>query len=399
MSALDMAYVSVRPPDETMLVGLRRARARVSPVTPSEVFRARGKRRRRRDLGLIGRVTFALGTARWLRRHRRNIDVAVALDNRTAALGANIGRMIGGPPVVLQVREPGADRSLAMGAKQAGLAALAEQVIGVIDERLADAIGATSFGVGVRCAGHADRVAVIPWCGVDMKTFAPRWSRAEARDYLELPEGEIVLSRIDARSCDLETLVRAMAELRRRNRPVTLVVIGNRLQDARDVRRAASRVGLEVRTTFGVGADERAMWYVAADVVVQAVKTNMTATTALEALACGVPVVATRIGSLMEALDGGRLGELVPAGDVAALTAAVDDQLSDEHARVRAGKLGRAYVRQLFSAHEVFEDWVGLAREIVEEASQRRVPHNGPRRARLPRGRSLAQYPSPTGQG
>jgi glycosyltransferase involved in cell wall biosynthesis len=64
----------------------------------------------------------------------------------------------------------------------------------------------------------------------------------------------------------------------------------------------------------------------------------------LEAMAAGVPVIATRVGDLPEVLDGGA-GALVPAGDVTALRDALAVALADETARRAMGAAGAARAR------------------------------------------------------
>jgi glycosyltransferase involved in cell wall biosynthesis len=56
---------------------------------------------------------------------------------------------------------------------------------------------------------------------------------------------------------------------------------------------------------------------------------------ALEALACGVPVIASAVGGLKEIVIDGRCGLLVPPGDPAALARALCTVLSDESLRAR----------------------------------------------------------------
>jgi glycosyltransferase involved in cell wall biosynthesis len=83
---------------------------------------------------------------------------------------------------------------------------------------------------------------------------------------------------------------------------------------------------------------------------------------ALEALACGVPVIASAVGGLKEILIDGRCGLLVPPGDPAALARALCTVLSDEslRARLSAGARLRAEDFSLERrAHEFLELLVG----------------------------------------
>jgi glycosyltransferase involved in cell wall biosynthesis len=68
----------------------------------------------------------------------------------------------------------------------------------------------------------------------------------------------------------------------------------------------------------------------------------------LEAMACGVPVVASRIGAVPEILEEGREGILCEPGDTGALLQAVRMLLSDEGLRRAMGEMGREKVRRNF---------------------------------------------------
>lgn len=70
----------------------------------------------------------------------------------------------------------------------------------------------------------------------------------------------------------------------------------------------------------------------------------------LEALACATPVVATPVGAVPEMLDEGAAGRLVPAGDPAALRAAITDLLDDDARRGEMGARGRALCEERYDA-------------------------------------------------
>jgi colanic acid/amylovoran biosynthesis glycosyltransferase len=69
----------------------------------------------------------------------------------------------------------------------------------------------------------------------------------------------------------------------------------------------------------------------------------------MEAMACGLPVVSSRLSGIPELVDDGRSGLLVSPGDVSGLAAAIQVLHGDEALRRRLGSAGRAKVEQGFS--------------------------------------------------
>lgn len=69
----------------------------------------------------------------------------------------------------------------------------------------------------------------------------------------------------------------------------------------------------------------------------------------LEAMAAGLPSVTTRVGGIAEAIDDGKQGLLVPAGDPGALAGAVTELLEDDAMRVRMGEAALERVTRDFS--------------------------------------------------
>ena len=76
--------------------------------------------------------------------------------------------------------------------------------------------------------------------------------------------------------------------------------------------------------------EELAGWYRAADLVVLPSRSEGMPVSLMEALHCGVPVVATGVGGIPELLEHGRLGRIVPVGDPRALAQGIGELLRDE---------------------------------------------------------------------
>jgi glycosyltransferase involved in cell wall biosynthesis len=84
-----------------------------------------------------------------------------------------------------------------------------------------------------------------------------------------------------------------------------------------------------------VNQGDLARWYRAADLVVLPSHGEGMPVSLMEALQCGVPVVATTVGGIPELLEHGRLGRLVPPGDSAALARGLGELLTDDALRAK----------------------------------------------------------------
>ncbi|HEU0278027.1 MAG TPA: TIGR03088 family PEP-CTERM/XrtA system glycosyltransferase [Rhodanobacteraceae bacterium] len=87
--------------------------------------------------------------------------------------------------------------------------------------------------------------------------------------------------------------------------------------------------------------------------------------TVLEAMAAGLPVVATRVGGVPEVVIEGETGTLVPASDAAALARALDGYVRDPGLRRRHGAAGQARVRARFSLTAMVAAYTGLYDQLL----------------------------------
>jgi len=173
---------------------------------------------------------------------------------------------------------------------------------------------------------RTDRVAVIP-CGVDTELFQPM-DPAKAKDLLELPPDPFLLyvGRLQPIK-GLETLLESMVTV---PEPTYLLIVGGDQDEPENGHGAALRqqvatLGLERRVRFLGPQPQRRLrlFYAAADATIMPSYYESFGMVALEAMACGSPVVASRVGGLTTTVQDGVTGRLVPEGDPAALAAAI----------------------------------------------------------------------------
>ena len=91
--------------------------------------------------------------------------------------------------------------------------------------------------------------------------------------------------------------------------------------------------------------------------------------TILEAMASGLPVVATDVGASSELVQRGHSGELVPAGDAGALAAALLHLAADRQRAAAMGQVGRRRVEDHFSMHAMVAGYRGLYDRLLARAA------------------------------
>jgi D-inositol-3-phosphate glycosyltransferase len=191
-----------------------------------------------------------------------------------------------------------------------------------------------------------ERVEIIT-PGVDHQVFFPG-DRAAARRHAGLPDGPLVLfvGRLQPLK-GAELAVRALAQLDQHR--ATLVIVGgpsgpDGAAEVASLHALVAELGLEHRVRFVAPQphEHLADYYRAADVCVVPSRTESFGLVALEAAACGTPVVAADVGGLRYLVDDGVTGYLVAERDPAAYAALIDRVLRDDSDQMRAQAVARS---------------------------------------------------------
>lgn len=223
---------------------------------------------------------------------------------------------------------------------------------------------------------NRDKIAIIP-PGVDISHFYPI-PRDEAKCALDIPKEDRVIlyvGRIEPLK-GVDTLIRALAQMRTQGvtdqYPHYLAVIGGdpnarpedmnsemaRLQDL------SKKLGLEDLVVFlGKRAQSSLPYYYsAAEVVVMPSHYESFGMVALEAMACGTPVVASQVGGLAFLIQDGVTGYVVPGGDSVAMSERLTQLLSQPELAERLGRQAAAYARDY--------SWENITARMLEQYNE-----------------------------
>jgi glycosyltransferase involved in cell wall biosynthesis len=223
--------------------------------------------------------------------------------------------------------------------------------------RAVDAVIAISEGVRaalLRAGVRPERIRVVP-SGIDPDAFAaPPEARGALRQEWGVAANEILVLVLGAleRRKGHAVLLQAAAQLAPTLPGLRYVFCGTGSEADVLMARAAGLGGVVRLAGF---RDDAAACLAAADIVAVPSLHEGLGVAALEAMAAGRAVVASRVGGLAEAVVEGRTGVLVPPGDPPSLAEAITRLALDRDFRDRLGSAGRLRVRTRFTTAAMAE--------------------------------------------
>ncbi|MCB0941559.1 MAG: glycosyltransferase family 4 protein [Mycobacterium sp.] len=307
--------------------------------------------------------TFSLRAARLLAQRRDEFDVVH--DNQ--CLGTGLLRIAAnGLPVVATVHHPiTRDRVLDLAAAKwwrkplvhrwYGFAQMQKKVARSIPDLLTVSSSsatdiADDFGVS------PDQLRVVP-LGVDTELFKPH-------DQPRVPGRIIAISSADRPLKGIGHLLQAVANLRGEH-DVELQLVA-KLEPNGPTEKLIAELGISdiVHTSSGLSDAELALLFASAEIACIPSLYEGFSLPAVEAMASGTPIVASRAGALPEVLGpDGECADLVAPGDVGELTHALDRLLSSPERRHWLGTAGRRRALDVFS-------WESVAAQTVRVYEQ-----------------------------
>jgi N-acetyl-alpha-D-glucosaminyl L-malate synthase BshA len=205
-------------------------------------------------------------------------------------------------------------------------------------------------------------VRVIPNF-VDAELFR-RDANRRNRNALAEPDEMIIMHISNFRPVKrIDDVVRVAAQVMERV-PSRLILVGDG-PDRPMAEERARNLGIAARVVFLGKQEQVAELLSCADLFLLPSESESFGLSALEAMACEVPVVGTRSGGLEEVVDDGEAGRLLPVGAVDAMADAAVEILSDSGRRLEMGKAGRAIAMERYSVERAVTMYESYYEEVL----------------------------------
>lgn len=233
----------------------------------------------------------------------------------------------------------------------------------------ADTVLSTSHVMGKQVARLADRDPIITPFGVDTHLFTPR--------PLGRPSHVVTIGIVKSLEAKygVDLLIQAYAQVRRSTDvQMKLLIVGDGSMRER-LGELAKSVGVEDEVTFAgrVAPDRVIEFHQAMDIGVypSIEESESFGVSIVEAQACAVPVVVSRVGGLPEVVVDGLTGVVVESRNIDALASAIQRLVEDEGLRSRMGNAGRQHV---LSTYDLSDSLATMERAYVQTV--RPGPHS-----------------------
>ena len=211
-----------------------------------------------------------------------------------------------------------------------------------------------------------EKTKIIP-LGLDLERFlAVSVSLPSLREELAISRTSLVLGFVGRLVMikDVETLLRAFKVVQGKIKNAVLLVVGDGPVREKMMSLAKS-LGVSGGVTFLGWRHDLPTLYRTMDIFLLSSRNEGTPVSVIEAMAAGLPVVATNVGGVPDLVKHEHSGLLVPAGNPAALAEAVFRLAGDTHTRIAMGREGRNIARARYTSERLVQDVDRLYRDGV----------------------------------
>ncbi|HEU4684693.1 MAG TPA: glycosyltransferase [Nitrospira sp.] len=212
----------------------------------------------------------------------------------------------------------------------------------------------------------AERVEAFP-IGLDVQQFSPASPDRDLRVELKLPERHGLVGLISYLRTykGHEYFIEAARIIAAKRTDVTFVIVGEGPEAPR-IRELIGRLGLQQRIRMLGYREDLLNVFRSLDVfAIPSVEGDTIPQVLMQALAVGIPVVSTTVGSIPDVVIDGQTGFVVPPRDGAALAERILRLLDDAALRSRLGEAGRALVVRDYSIEKMLDRMEAVYRRLA----------------------------------
>lgn len=209
--------------------------------------------------------------------------------------------------------------------------------------------------------------------GIDLRRFRPL-DKAAMRELLGVPDKTVIGILATLRDWKgHDYLLDALVVLRQRFPDLYLLVVGDGPRRAH-LEKRVDELGLRDIVRFAGNQDNVEQWLATIDIfALPSYGEEGVPQAIMQAMACGLPVISTRVGAIPEAVVADQTGLLIPKRDSAALTAAIADLLQEPAKRQQFSSAAVEYARANFGIDEMLDRMETAFRRVI---GNRRVVGN-----------------------
>ncbi|WP_299612080.1 glycosyltransferase family 4 protein [uncultured Tateyamaria sp.] len=223
-----------------------------------------------------------------------------------------------------------------------------------------------------KTAGYLDRDATLIHHGIDTDTFTPHPDKAALRASLGLPTGPLMgcFGRIRAQK-GTDVFVDAMIRVLGDHPDAAAIAMGRAVDKdeafLKDLQDRVETAGLANRLLFlpEVPVWETPRFYQALDIYIAPQRWEGFGLTPLEAMACGAPAIATRVGAFEELIVDGQTGTLIDAGNVDQMVNATNALLSDPTKLATWSQNARKHMVDHFQLQQEADAIIAIYRKLL----------------------------------
>ena len=208
--------------------------------------------------------------------------------------------------------------------------------------------------------------------GVDLERFSPVQRKESYREKLGIRDERVKVATFVGQLVHgkgVNTLLEAATAICGRREDILFLIAGEGILKERLMSFIREK-GLEPKIRYLGQRSDAEDIYRASDICIcPSVWNEAFGLVLAEAMACGVPTIASRVGGIPEVVEDGKCGYLVPPGDSAALASAIETLCDDDQLRISFSRHARQRAIEKFDLQDMVKNYIDLYIRLIEKGN------------------------------